>query len=53
MKEYTFNILTTGYLEVTVDANSEEEAKKKALEIWTEADFGELEDADCEIGDAQ
>lgn len=48
---YIVDILTSGYYTVTVHADSVEEAKSKAIDAWTEADFGELENLDCEVTD--
>lgn len=45
---YHFTVKTTGYYRVAVEAESKEEALKKASEEWSDADFGELEDVDTE-----
>lgn len=45
MEEYTIHMKVTCYYDVTVKANSFEEAKDLA---WDAADFGNAYDVDCE-----
>ena len=46
---YDVSLKVTGYYRTTVRAGSYKDAERKAIEAFEEADFGELEDIDCEI----
>lgn len=54
MATYHINPIISGWVEVEVDAETEEEALKKITECLDKMDFGELRDAawdseDCDI----
>lgn len=50
--KYTVRLKVTGRYFVSVDADDFEEARKKANDIASEADFGGLEDIDWEAVNA-
>lgn len=45
---YSFEAKVSGYYHIEVEANNLEEAKKKGLDAYYEADFGGLEDYETE-----
>ncbi len=47
--DFIVSMRVTGTHEVTVEAESEEEAVKKAVTVFEEADYGVLCDLECEI----
>lgn len=47
--KYKMTIEVTGNFYVTIDANTQNDARTKAIEEFCDADFGVLEDIDCEI----
>lgn len=46
--KYVYSIKTVGYVKVTVEADTEVEAKDKAMDEWEDIDFGMLEDSDID-----
>ena len=53
MAKFTMSVRTRGYFHVEVEAESYDEAKRKAEEAWSEADFGELEAIDGDVYSAE
>lgn len=47
MAEFTICMRVDGRYTCTVDADDPTEAIKKATRLWSDADFGELEDIDA------
>lgn len=49
MAEYKVKIKVEGYIEVEVEAESVEKARRDSIEAFYEADFGELKDPDAKV----
>lgn len=49
MAEWTVHMQITGRFIVTVEADSEEAANDAAIDIYSDADFGELSNVDAQI----